>query len=241
MNVELEKSLDLAVPAALGWSLVENIEGIASCVPGAKITERLSDTKYKGTITVKLGPATISFKGEIDVIERDPVARSIRVVGKGSDTTGSSGATLELYATVTETGSDSCVLAGKSTVSVTGKVAAFGARLMGTVSDQLVKIFFAELGRRAEAAKVAATEQAAAAQAAAEEAAKAASVQAEIVPLQPAAAEAPVVAAMPTPAAIEVTPVSAPPAAEVKFNALPFLWAVVKDFVRGLFSRTKAT
>jgi carbon monoxide dehydrogenase subunit G len=236
MNVELEKSLDLPVPASLGWSLVENIEGIASCVPGAKITERLSDTKYKGTITVKLGPATISFKGEIDVTERDPVARSIRVVGKGSDTTGSSGATLELFATVTETGPDSCVLAGKSTVTVTGKVAAFGARLMGTVSDQLVKIFFTELGRRAEAAKAAAAEQAAA-QAAAEESLKAASVQAEIVPLHPAVAPA---AATPVPApAVDAAPT--PPAAEVKFNALPFLWAVVKDFVRGLFRRTKAT
>jgi carbon monoxide dehydrogenase subunit G len=142
MKVELDKSLTLPVTASAGWSLVENIEGMASCMPGAKITERVDATHYKGTITVKLGPATVVFKGELEVVAIDPVARTIHVIGKGADTGGGSGASLDLNAVVKEIGPDTCELSGVSVVNVTGKVAAFGSRLMGTVTDQLLKIFF---------------------------------------------------------------------------------------------------
>ena len=156
MKIELEKSLALPVSQAIGWDLVKNIERCRPRVsPGAKITERVDDTHYKGTITVKLGPATMSFRGEFEVVSLDPAAHAIRIVGRASDTTGSSGASLDLTATVNATGPDSCELAGRSEVSVTGKVAAFGARLMGTVTDQLLKVFFANILARAEARKVA--------------------------------------------------------------------------------------
>jgi carbon monoxide dehydrogenase subunit G len=155
MKIEIEKSLALPVSAATGWGLVENIEDIATCLPGAKITERVDATHYKGTVTVKLGPATVSFKGEIEIVSLDPAGHKIRLVGRGSDTTGTSGASLDLTATVVETGAASCELSGRSEVSVTGKVAAFGARLMNTVTDQLLKIFFANILARAQALEAA--------------------------------------------------------------------------------------
>jgi uncharacterized protein len=155
MKIEIEKSLALPVSAAAGWGLVENIEDIATCLPGAKITERVDATHYKGTVTVKLGPATVSFKGEIEIVSLDPAGHKIRLVGRGSDTTGTSGASLDLTASVVETGPASCELSGRSEVSVTGKVAAFGARLMNTVTDQLLKIFFANILARAQALETA--------------------------------------------------------------------------------------
>ena len=151
MKIAIEKSLALPLSAALGWHLLENIEEIATCLPGAKITERVDDTHYKGIVTVKLGPATISFKGVIEIVSRDPARHNLHITGRGADTTGTSGASLDLTAGVVATGADSCSLSGRSEVAVTGKVAAFGARLMNTVTDQLLKIFFANLLARAEA------------------------------------------------------------------------------------------
>jgi carbon monoxide dehydrogenase subunit G len=151
MKIELEKTLALPVNAATGWSLVENIEDIAACMPGAKIAERVDDTHYKGTMTVKLGPATVVFRGELQVVAADPATKFLHVLGKGADTTGGSGASLDLTARVQETGAQTCELSGRSEVNVTGKVAAFGARLMNTVTDQLLKIFFANVLAKAEA------------------------------------------------------------------------------------------
>jgi carbon monoxide dehydrogenase subunit G len=155
MKIEIEKSLALPVSAATGWGLVENIEEIAGCLPGAKITERVDPTHYKGTVAVKLGPASLLFKGEIEIVSLDPAARTIHLRGRGSDTTGTSGASLDLTAVVTETGPDTCKFSGRSEVSVTGKAAAFGARLMNTVTDQLLKIFFANVLAKAEALEAA--------------------------------------------------------------------------------------
>lgn len=201
MKVELDKSLALPVAASTGWSLVENIEGMASCMPGAKITECVDATHYKGTITVKLGPATVSFKGELEVVAIDPVARTIHIIGKGADTGGGSGASLDLNAVVKETGPETCELSGVSIVNVTGKVATFGARLMGTVTDQLLKIFFDNVLAQAEALKF---------------------------NTEPAGTGA------------ALAPAAAPSVAEAKFNALAFAWAVIKNFIAGLFGRPRA-
>ena len=36
-------------------------------MPGAKITERIDADRYKGTVTAKVGPATMSFRGEVQM------------------------------------------------------------------------------------------------------------------------------------------------------------------------------
>lgn len=142
MKVELEKSHALAVPADIAWRVLQNIESVASCMPGAAITERVDDANYKGTVTVRVGPATVSFKGDIEVKDIDANKRELRLVGKGSDTSGQSGASMDLLAWVQEGDAGHCQLVGRSEVMVTGKVASFGGRMMGTVSEQILKQFF---------------------------------------------------------------------------------------------------
>lgn len=142
MKVELEKSHALAVPADIAWRVLQDVESVASCMPGAAITERVDDANYKGTVTVRVGPATVSFKGDIEVKDIDANKRELRLVGKGSDTSGQSGASMDLVAWVQEGDAANCQLVGKSEVTVTGKVANFGGRMMGTVSDQILKQFF---------------------------------------------------------------------------------------------------
>lgn len=90
MKVALDKVFPLDATAESAWQLLQDIETVAGCMPGAKITERIDETHYKGTITVRLGPATMAFKGEIEVLNLDPAVRSLHMVGKGSDTTGTS-------------------------------------------------------------------------------------------------------------------------------------------------------
>ncbi len=92
MKVVLEKVFPLAASPDSAWQLLQDIETVAGCMPGAKITECVDATHYKGTITVRLGPAKMSFKGDIEVLNLDAAARSLHLVGKGTDATGSSAA-----------------------------------------------------------------------------------------------------------------------------------------------------
>ena len=141
MKVQLEKTFTMPASADIAWALLQDIEGVAGCMPGARITERIDPQHYKGTVAVKFGPANMSFRGQVEVLGLEPASRTLRLAGKGTDTTGGSGASMDLTARVHAIDAVSCNLVGTSEVSVSGKAAAFGGRMMDSVADQLLKQF----------------------------------------------------------------------------------------------------
>jgi carbon monoxide dehydrogenase subunit G len=151
MKVQLEKIFPMSAPAESTWALLQDIEAVSGCMPGARITERIDDRHYKGTVAVKLGPANMSFRGEIEVKGIEPPARTLRLFAKGTDTTGGSAASMDLTARVDAVDAASCNLVGTSEVSVSGKAATFGARVMGPVSDQLMNQFVANFAAKLQA------------------------------------------------------------------------------------------
>ncbi len=141
MKVQIDKSYPMPCAAQVAWDFLQDIEAVAACMPGAKITERLAAGRYKGTVTAKLGPATMAFRGEVEMLDVDPGSRSLRLLGKGTDSTGSSGASMNLTARIEASQASLCHLIGSSEVSMSGKAVAFGARMMSAVADQLLKQF----------------------------------------------------------------------------------------------------
>ncbi|HWP12825.1 MAG TPA: SRPBCC domain-containing protein, partial [Ramlibacter sp.] len=89
MKVQLEKTFPIPASAQVTWDLLRDVERVAGCMPGARITERIDDQHYKGTVAVKFGPASMSFRGNVEVKELDPQSMTLRLFGKGADSTGS--------------------------------------------------------------------------------------------------------------------------------------------------------
>ena len=191
----------------VAWNLLRDVEAVAGCMPGAKITERIDDSHYKGTVTVKVGPATLAFRGDIEVKSLDPATRTLHLVAKGSDTSGTSAASLGLTARSEAAEDGRSNLVGKSEASVSGKAAAFGGRMMDTVADQILKQFAANF-----AAKLAAF-------------------------APPPPGPAPTVEASASVRAPSAPP--SPPEPQA-LNGLALAWAVVKDWLRGIFSKKTA-
>ncbi len=243
MKVELEKTFPLPGSAEIACVFLQNIDAVAGCMPGAKITERLPQGGYKGTVTVRVGPATMSFRGEVQVQDIDPAARSLRLLGKGTDTTGTSGASMDLAARIEAVAEGACNLVGKSEVSMSGKAAAFGGRMMNSVADQILKQFAdnfaAQVAVLAAQSRAEAAPAQAAAPPAASESSKAPSTEAtsSAAPVSPksASAKGTVPAGDRTLAAAPV-----PPPVANELNGLALAWAVFKDWLRGLFSKKAA-
>ena len=141
MRVELDKSFPLAAPAIDSWRLLQDVEKVTACMPGAKITERVDATNYKGEVTVKIGPATTAFKGELEVKSLDQDARRLQLIGKGSDVRGASTASMDLTANIRDVGDGNSELVGACEVQVNGKLASFGSRMMTQVSRQILDQF----------------------------------------------------------------------------------------------------
>jgi carbon monoxide dehydrogenase subunit G len=141
MEVKLDKRYPLDVSLEQAWTVLSDIRATASCMPGAAITEQLDDTHYRGTVKSKVGPATMSFGGDIEVLEIDVAAKRLQMMAKGADKSGSS-ASMNLMAHL-ERGETpaSSALVGQATVVVSGKLAQFGSRLLVPVSDAMLTQF----------------------------------------------------------------------------------------------------
>lgn len=151
MKVKLNRTFPMPASAGTAWAMLQDIVMVAACMPGAKITERIDATHYKGTVSVKVGPASLSFRGDIEVKSVDASAHTLHLFAKGTDTTGGSGASMDLTARIEALDANSCNLIGDSEVSMSGKAASFGARMMGPVSDQVMNQFAANFAAQVQA------------------------------------------------------------------------------------------
>jgi carbon monoxide dehydrogenase subunit G len=211
MKVQIEKSFPLPSSPEAAWALLQDLEQVAECMPGARITERLGRSHLKGNVTVRLGPASMAFRGEVEVAESDEAARSMRLVGRGTDNTGTSGAAMDLRAQIEPDGLFACRLVGLAEVSVSGKAASFGGRLMSGVADQVLQQFAVNFAQKLPSAQAAAAPE---------------------VSATPAAAE-PVMAETAAP-----VPPADPPKREI--NGLALLWAMLRDWFAHLFAARRA-
>jgi carbon monoxide dehydrogenase subunit G len=214
MEVKLDKQYPLDVDAARAWALLTDLKATANCMPGAEITEQLSETSFKGGVKVKVGPAVAQFGGTVDVVEAVPAERKMVLRGKGADKGGSS-ASMDLTAIITADPANPahCVLNGQAAVIVNGKFAQFGGRMMVQVSDMLLAQFV-ENFRQTALTLPAAEGSPAASTAAPVDASAAASVGDAAAPAAP---KAPVVAR--------------------EINGLAIFWALVKSWFGGLLGK----
>ncbi len=141
MKVQLDKTFPMPSSPEIAWKFLQDVEAVAACMPGAKLTEKVDENRHKGTVTVKIGPATMSFRGEVEVQDIDPTTQSLRLIGKGTDSTGNSGVSMNLLARIDAVDGGLSELVGSSEVSMSGRAAAFGGRMMDAVADKILLQF----------------------------------------------------------------------------------------------------
>lgn len=140
MEVKLDKRYPVPSGIEQCWAVLGDVRAVAACMPGAQVTEQLDDTHFKGTVKSKVGPAVMSFNGDIELQGRDDAAKSLRLLGKGADKAGSS-ASMQLTAHLEPGEAGGSMLVGVATIVVSGKLAQFGSRLLVPVSDAMLAQF----------------------------------------------------------------------------------------------------
>ena len=152
MQVKLEKRFSVPARPEAVWAFMQDIKGVAECMPGAEITNKIDSTHYSGLIKVKIGPVSTAFNGRVEIKGSDAARRELKLLGTGSDVKGASTASMNLTATVRDTGNGTSEVAGVSEVNVSGKIANFGGRMMTDVSERLINQFAENFRTRVTAA-----------------------------------------------------------------------------------------
>ncbi len=158
MGMEITKSFTVNAPADAVWAFLIDPYRVARCLPGAALTEKVDDETYVGTITVKVGPVTASYRGKLHFDRLDPQAREAELSGSGQETKGKGGADMRMKSRVVERGPNETEVTVVSDVNVVGVLAQFGRGMIQDVSDALFQKFSQAMRRELETAAVAAPE-----------------------------------------------------------------------------------
>jgi len=67
------------------WTALNDIPRVARCAPGAELLESRPDDSHVGTISVKLGPIALKFKGTVSFIERDEASHRVLAKAQGNE------------------------------------------------------------------------------------------------------------------------------------------------------------
>jgi uncharacterized protein len=121
------------------------------CARGAEITEQLEARAYKGTIRVQVGPIVTNYKGELQVERLDAQSYSIELVGKGRDIKGKGSASMRMTGQLRALAEGGTEVTGTSQLTISGRLAQFGGRMIEDVSDQMFAQFTHNLAQRFQA------------------------------------------------------------------------------------------
>lgn len=143
MSTQLENEFTVPVPVERAWPVLLDVERIAPCMPGAAL-ETVDGDEFTGRIKVKVGPITVTYKGEARFAEKDEAKRVVVIDASGKEARGAGTASANVRAELIGEG-DSTRVRVETTLNVTGRVAQFGRGVMADVSAKLIDKFAANL------------------------------------------------------------------------------------------------
>ena len=145
--MELNNEFRVAVPAAKTWEFLTDVERVAPCLPGATLLSVDGD-EFTGTVKVKVGPITVSYKGEAAFAEKDAAAQRMVLKATGKETRGNGNVAAVITAQLKDEGSDAQPATRvliHTDLTISGKAAQFGRGVLADVAGHLIGQFAASL------------------------------------------------------------------------------------------------
>ncbi|MDT5100618.1 MAG: uncharacterized protein QOC76_4355 [Mycobacterium sp.] len=138
--MELNNEFRVAVPAAKTWQVLTDVERVAPCIPGAQLLSVDGDD-FTGVVKVKVGPITVSYKGDASFREKDEAAQRVVIKATGKETRGSGNAAAVVTARLKDDGTHGTIVSITTDLTVSGKAAQFGRGVLADVSTNLIGQF----------------------------------------------------------------------------------------------------
>jgi uncharacterized protein len=143
----ITNDFEVAEPVDKVWQFFQNIPQVATCLPGAELTENLGEDKYKGRVIVRMGPVKLQFAGTADITERDEAAKRIVVHAAGAEEKGRGQAAMVVTAALSRSGNGTKVDVTQD-LQLSGAAAQYGRGMISDVTSVLMQDFAANMKDR---------------------------------------------------------------------------------------------
>ena len=85
--IEVNERVDVPSAPRIVWDLLADPRAVVDCVPGAALGDRREDGSFDASLTVKFGPAKVTFHARV-ALELDAAAMVGHVTARGKDSQG---------------------------------------------------------------------------------------------------------------------------------------------------------
>ena len=136
----IEGKFTLKVPIQEAWDKLLNPETLASCIPGCEKIEVIDEKTYDCVIKQKVGPVSVRLKFTTTLTEIDPPTH-LKAIGKGADMSKAGTFNQQTTVDLREVSAGEVEVSYMSNVTIVGRLATFGDRIMRAKAKDVEKQF----------------------------------------------------------------------------------------------------
>jgi carbon monoxide dehydrogenase subunit G len=140
MAVELDHSFTTAKPIDESFAAIVDLERLVPCVEGGRVLESTGPSSVKAEIKVKMGAMSMTFSGNVEIVEQDADAHRAVLSVKSKEAGGQGHANAEVVFQLADGGGTI-----HTNAQITGKAASMGEGVVIGVLDGLITDFTGKL------------------------------------------------------------------------------------------------
>ena len=147
--MQIHNKFVVPIPPAEAWSFLMDIPSTIACFPGAELIDQSDDGRYRGRVTVRLGPLAMVFNGTVRVEDRDDAAHSGTVKAAWAEAKGRGNANTVTRFRIGPSGAGAEAVLDTD-IQLAGQVAQYGraSGMIADISAQLIAQFADNLRAR---------------------------------------------------------------------------------------------
>ena len=141
MAFKIEERFEVKAPVERVWQYLIDPQRVVHCLPGAELLEQQDERTFVGAIKVKVGPLSMSYKGQGKFTEINEETHQVRMVGDAREVGGSGSTKVSMLSTVSPLESGGCEVLVNADIDLVGKIVQFGRGMIEEVSRQMFRQF----------------------------------------------------------------------------------------------------
>jgi carbon monoxide dehydrogenase subunit G len=141
MAFKIEERFEVQAPVERVWKYLIDPARVVKCLPGAELLEEKDERTFLGAMNVKVGPLSMSYKGQAKFTELDEQAHQVKMVGEAREVGGSGSTRISMLSRVASLPNGASEVVVNAEIDLVGKIVQFGRGMIEEVSKQLFRQF----------------------------------------------------------------------------------------------------
>jgi carbon monoxide dehydrogenase subunit G len=141
MAFKIEERFEVQAPVEHVWKYLIDPARVVQCLPGAELLETVDEHTFRGAIKVKVGPLSMSYKGQGKFTEINEQAHEVKMVGEAREIGGSGSTRVTMLSTVASLPNGGSEVLVKADIDLVGRIVQFGRGMVEEVSKQMFRQF----------------------------------------------------------------------------------------------------